>query len=254
MPDLETEVVGGILVITIARPHRRNAVDRAVAEGIAAATDRLDAEPALRAGILTGAGGHFCAGMDLKAFADSGERPHVTGRGFGGLVERPAAKPLIAAVEGFALAGGMELALACDIVVAARDARFGLPEVRRGLVPAAGGLLRLPALIPRGAALELVLTGEPLSAERAFALGLVTRLTDSGRALEGALDLAGAIAAGAPLATAAAMRILRESAGWPSDDAWKRQAEIADPVIGSLDAREGAGAFAEKRSPQWRGE
>ena len=254
VPELRTTEADGVLVITIDRPQRRNAIDRAVAEAIAAAADRLDDEPGLRAGILTGAGGHFCAGMDLKAFADTGERPHVAGRGFGGLVERPPSKPLIAAVEGFALAGGMELALACDVIVAARDARFGLPEVRRGLVPAAGGLLRLPALIPRGAAFELALAGEPLPAQRAFELGLVTRLTDPGRALEQALELAAAIAAGAPLATLAATRILRESPAWPPADAWKRQAAIADPVIRSRDAAEGARAFADKRSPCWQGE
>ena len=253
MSELQTRVAGGVLVITIARPQRRNAVDRAVAQGIAAAVDRLDADPALSAGILTGEGGHFCAGMDLKAFAASGERPHVEGRGFAGLVERPPVKPLIAAVEGYALAGGMELALACDVIVAARDASFGLPEVRRGLVPAAGGLLRLAALIPRGAATEMALTGDPMPAARAFELGLVTRLTEPGCALDAALELATGIAAGAPLATLAATRILRESPGWPADEAWARQRAIADPVIGSQDAAEGARAFADKRAPRWQG-
>ena len=252
MPDLETAVHGAVLVITIARPAQRNAVNRAVADGIAAAVDRLDGDDDLRAGVLTGAGGYFCAGMDLKAFA-TGERPHVPGRGFAGLVERPPRKPLVAAVEGFALAGGMELALACDLVVAARGARFGLPEVTRGLVPAAGGLLRLPARIPRGAALELVLTGEPVSSERAHQLGLVTRLTQPGAARDEALALAAAIAANAPLATVAAKAILDQAPGWPADEAWARQRAIADPVLGSDDAKEGARAFAEKRTAQWRG-
>ncbi len=239
MPDLQTAVHGAVLVITIARPGQRNAVNRAVADGIAAAVDRLDGDDDLRAGVLTGAGGYFCAGMDLKAFA-TGERPHVPGRGFGGLVERPPRKPLVAAVEGFALAGGMELALACDLIVAALGARFGLPEVTRGLVPAAGGLLRLPARLPRGAALELVLTGEPMCSERAFELGLVTRLAQPGAALDEALALAAAIAANAPLATVAAKAILDQAPGWPADEAWARQRAIADPVIDSDDAKEGA--------------
>jgi len=252
VPDLETAVHGAVLVITIARPAQRNAVNRAVADGIAAAVDRLDGDDDLRAGVLTGAGGYFCAGMDLKAFA-TGERPHVPGRGFGGLVERPPRKPLVAAVEGFALAGGMELALACDLIVAARGARFGLPEVTRGLVPAAGGLLRLPARVPRGAALELVLTGEPMSSERAFELGLVTRLAEPGAARDEALALAAAIAANAPLATVAAKSILDQAQGLPADEAWARQRAIADPVIGSDDAREGALAFAQKRPARWHG-
>jgi enoyl-CoA hydratase len=252
MPELETAVHGAVLVITIARPGQRNAVNRAVADGIAAAVDRLDGDDDLRSGVLTGAGGYFCAGMDLKAFA-RGERPHVPGRGFGGLVERPPRKPLVAAVEGFAVAGGMELALACDLIVAARGARFGLPEVTRGLVPAAGGLLALPALVPRGAALELVLTGEPVSSERAYELGLVTRLAEPGAALEEALALAAAIAANAPLATVAAKAILAQAPGWPAGDAWARQRAIADPVIASHDAMEGALAFAQKRPARWQG-
>jgi enoyl-CoA hydratase len=251
MPELETAVHGRVLVITIARPAQRNAVNRAVADGIAAAVDHLDADDDLRCGVLTGAGGYFSAGMDLKAFA-AGERPHVPGRGFGGLVERPPRTPLVAAVEGFALAGGMELALACDLVVAARGARFGLPEVRRGLVPAAGGLLRLPALVPRGAAAELVLTGEPVSSERAYELGLVTRLAAPGEALGEALGLAAAIAENAPLATVAAKAILGQAPDWQADEAWARQRAIAEPVIGSRDAREGARAFAQKRPAQWQ--
>lgn len=252
MSDVLTTVEDGVLVITIDRPAQRNAVNRGVAEAIAAAMDRLDGDPAISAAVLTGAGGFFCAGMDLKAFA-GGERPHVPGRGFGGLVESPPRKPLIAAVEGYALAGGMELALAADIIVASREARFGLPEVKRGLVPAAGGLLRLPALIPRGAALELVLTGEFLEAPRAYELGLVTRLTEPGAALDAAVAIATAIAANAPLATAAAKAIMQQAPSWPADEAWARQRAIADPVIGSDDAKEGARAFAEKRAPEWQG-
>ena len=243
---------GAILVVTLDRPEARNAIDAATAAAMAEAMDRLDAEPALRAGVICGAGGVFCAGMDLKAFA-AGERPHAGGRGFAGIAERPPSKPLIAAVEGFAVAGGFEIALACDLIVAARGARLGLPEVKRALVAAAGGLLRLPARIPHHVAMELALTGDPIVAERAHALGLVNRLTDPGEALAGALDLAGAIIVNGPLALAATKRILAEAPGWPAAEAWARQAELTAPVFASDDAREGAVAFAEKRAPVWRG-
>jgi len=242
----------GVLVITIDRPEVRNAIDRATAEGIAAALDRLDGEEGLRAGIVTGGGGYFCAGMDLKAFA-AGERPHAADRGFAGIVQRPPAKPLIAAIEGFAVAGGFEIALACDLIVAARGARLAIPEVKRSLVAAGGALLRLPARIPYHVAMELALTGEPIDAERAHGLGLVNRLAEPGGALVGALALARAIAAGGPLALAATKRVLVEAPGWPAEEAWTRQAEIAGPVFASEDAREGAVAFAEKRAPVWRG-
>jgi enoyl-CoA hydratase len=242
----------GALVITIDRPEARNAIDRAIAEGIAAALDRLDGEDGLRAGVLTGAGGYFSAGMDLKAFA-AGERPAAGGRGFAGIVERPPAKPLIAAIEGFALAGGLEIALACDLIVAARGARLGIPEVKRSLVASGGALLRLPARIPYHVAMELALTGEPITAERAHGLGLVNRVAEPGGTLAAALELAVAIAAGGPLAIAATKRVLVEAPGWPVEEAWARQAEIAGPVYASEDAREGAAAFAEKRVPVWRG-
>jgi enoyl-CoA hydratase len=241
-------VDGAVLVITIDRPEARNAVNLAVAEGIAAALDRLDGDDSLRVGVLTGAGGTFCAGMDLKAFV-TGERPHVEGRGFAGIVQGPPRKPLIAAVEGWALAGGFEVALACDLIVAARDARFGIPEVKRGLVAAGGALIRLPRRMPYHLAMELALTGDPIPAERAHAAGLVSRLTEPGGALAGALELVSAIAANGPLAVDATKRIL------VADEAgeWERQAEIVGPVFASEDAREGARAFAEKRAPVWRG-
>jgi enoyl-CoA hydratase len=250
---VSTEVVDGeVLAITIERPEARNAVNAAVAAGIAAALDRLDGDDGLRVGILTGAGGTFCAGMDLKAFV-AGERPFFEDRGFAGIVRRPPVKPLIAAVEGWALAGGFEVALACDLIVASRDARFGIPEVKRGLVAAGGGLLRLPSRIPYHLAMELALTGEPIAAERAWAAGLVSRLTDPGSALDGARSLAGAVAANGPLAVAASKRILVDAPGWPADALWERQAEITEPVFSSADAHEGATAFAEKRPPVWRG-
>ncbi|HEX7290625.1 MAG TPA: crotonase/enoyl-CoA hydratase family protein [Conexibacter sp.] len=247
-----TEVRDAVLLVTLNRPEQRNAVNRAVAEGVAAALDRLDADDALRAGVLTGAGKGFCAGMDLKAFV-AGERPVVEGRGFAGIVRRPPAKPLIAAVEGFAVAGGFEIALACDLIVAAHGARFGIPEVKRGLVAAGGALLRLPQRIPYHLAMELALTGELVDAERMAEVGLVSRLAEPGGAVDAALELAAAIAANGPLALAASKRILVEAPSWPADAAWERQAEISDPVRASADAREGSIAFAEKRAPRWTG-
>jgi enoyl-CoA hydratase len=243
---------GRILLITINRPDQRNAVNAAVARGIATALDELDRDPDLSVGVLTGAGKGFCAGMDLKAFV-AGERPHVEGRGFAGIVERPADKPLIAAVEGFAVAGGLEVALACDLIVAARGARLGIPEVKRSLVAAGGALLRLPRALPRNVAMELALTGDPIDAERAYELGLVNRLAEPNQALPTALNLAETIAANGPLALAATKRVMLEAANWPDREFFTRQAEITTPVFTSEDAREGATAFAEKREPVWKG-
>jgi enoyl-CoA hydratase len=241
-----------VLVVTINRPDQRNAINAAVAGGIAAALDDLDADPELSIGVLTGAGKGFCAGMDLKAFV-AGESPHAGDRGFAGITRRAAAKPLIAAVEGFAVAGGLEVALACDLLVAARGARLGIPEVKRSLVASGGALLRLPRTLPRNVAMELALTGELIEAERGHALGLVNRLTEPGQALTAALELAAQIAENGPLALAATKRILRESVDWPEAEFFTRQAQIADPVSASEDAREGATAFAEKRAPVWKG-
>ncbi|HLY50231.1 MAG TPA: crotonase/enoyl-CoA hydratase family protein [Solirubrobacteraceae bacterium] len=241
-----------VLLITINRPDQRNAVNAAVAEGIAGALDQLDREPDLSVGVLTGAGKGFSAGMDLKAFV-TGERPYAGERGFAGIVERPAEKPLIAAVEGFALAGGLEIALACDMIVASRGARLGIPEVKRSLVAAGGGLLRLPRTLPRNLAMELALTGDPIDAARAYELGLVNRLTEPGGALAEALRLAEAVAVNGPLALRASKRILVESGDWPSAEFFTRQRKIVEPVMSSEDAREGATAFAEKRPPVWKG-
>jgi enoyl-CoA hydratase len=250
---IRTEVSDGIAVITINRPEARNAVNGAVARGIAAATDELDARSDVRVLILTGAGGTFCAGMDLKGFL-SGDRPIVAGRGFGGMAERPPAKPVIAAVEGYALAGGFELVLACDLVVASEAAKFGLPEVRRGLVAGAGGLLRLPSRIPYHLAMEIALTGEHVPAARLAEVGLVNKLVPAGQVLEAAMELASRVALGAPLAVAASKRVIVESADWPAGEAFARQGAVIGPVFVSKDAREGAAAFAEKRAPAWRGE
>ena len=242
----------GVLTITISRPEVRNAIDAETAHGLAAALEELDSDPGLTAAVLTGAGGTFCSGMDLKAFL-AGERPSTEGRGFAGIVERPPAKPVIAAVEGAAVAGGFEVALACDLLVAAQDARFGLPEVKRGLVAAGGGLLRLPRRVPYHLAMEWALTGEYISAERAAQVGLVNRLVAPGTAAAEAAGLARAIAANGPLAVAATKRIIVESADWPREEQFARQREISEPVRASQDAREGALAFREKRPPRWQG-
>jgi enoyl-CoA hydratase len=247
-----TEDRGGILVITINRPDARNAVNGAVATGMADALDRLDAGDDLRVGIVTGAGGYFSAGMDLKAFVQ-GESPYAADRGFAGIAQRAARKPLIAAVEGFALAGGFEVALSCDLIVAARDARFGIPEVKRSLVAAGGALLRLPKRIPYHLAMELALTGEPISAERANAIGIVNRLAEPGTALETAVELAQQLVKNAPLALIASKEILQKAVDWNEAEGWAKQGEISGPVFASEDAREGATAFAEKREPVWRG-
>ena len=246
-----TERRGRILIITINRPEAKNSVNAAVSHGLAAATDQLDDDPALSVGILTGAGGSFCAGMDLKAFA-RGENVVVKGRGLG-FTERPPVKPIIAAVEGFALAGGTELALATDLIVAAKNSAFGIPEVKRGLVAAGGGLLRLPQRIPYQIAMELALTGDNLPAERAHELGLVNLLAEPGQALEAAIGLAERITANGPLAVAATKRVITESRGWSTEDQWREQLKIIMPVFASKDAREGAVAFAEKRAPNWTG-
>jgi enoyl-CoA hydratase len=247
-----TEQRDRVLIITINRPDQRNAVNAAVAAGIASALDELDDDAGLSIGVITGAGKGFCSGMDLKAFV-SGERPWAGDRGFAGITQRASTKPLIAAIEGFAVAGGLEVALACDLIVAARGARLGIPEVKRSLIAAGGGLLRLPRMLPRNIAMEMALTGDPILAERGSELGLVNRLAEPGDALETALQLAAAIAQNGPLALAASKRILTESVDWPDAEFFTRQGEITEPVMASEDAREGATAFAEKRPPVWKG-
>jgi enoyl-CoA hydratase/carnithine racemase len=247
-----TDQRDGILIITINRPEARNAVNADVANGMAEALDRLDADDHLRVGIVTGAGGYFSAGMDLKAFVQ-GESPYASDRGFAGITQRAARKPLIAAVEGFALAGGFEIALACDLIVASREARFGIPEVKRSLVAAAGALLRLPKRIPYHLAMELALTGEPITARHAMEIGIVNRIAEPGSALETAVALANQIVKNAPLALIASKEILQKAVDWDEAEGWAKQGEISGPVFTSDDAREGATAFAEKREPLWRG-
>ena len=243
----------GVLVVTLNRPEARNAIDLETAEAIAEALDQLDRDDSVAVGILTGAGKGFSAGMDLKAFAAGEPGPWLEDRGFAGIARRSARKPLIAAVEGFAFAGGFEIVLACDLIVAAQGALFGIPEVRRSLVAVGGALLRLPRRIPYHVAMELALTGEPIDAERAAALGLVNRVCEPGGALAAALELADSVRAGGPLALIASKQILQEQWDWPSQEMWERQAVISDPVFSSEDALEGAQAFAEKRSAVWRG-
>ncbi|SEH00322.1 enoyl-CoA hydratase [Nonomuraea solani] len=251
--EVLVEESGNVAILTINRPKARNAINGAVARGVAEALDTLDARPDISAYVLTGAAGTFSAGMDLKGFL-SGDFPVVEGRGFGGLTEAPPRKPLVAAVEGYALAGGFELALACDVIVASSEAKFGLPEPKRGLVAGAGGIMRLPRRIPYHVAMEIALTGDHYPASRLYELGLVNRITEPGAALEGALELARKIAANAPLALAATKKVVIESQDWPLEEMFKRQGPIINPVFGSKDAMEGAAAFAEKRAPQWKGE
>ena len=246
------EARDGVQIITINRPRAKNALNGDVARGIAAAVDELDADDALRVGVLTGAGGTFCSGMDLKAFL-AGDVPVIEGRGLGGITEAPPRKPLIGAVEGWAVAGGFELLLACDLVVAAENAKLGVPEVKRALVAGAGAAFLLTRRIPQAVALELLLTGDPISARRAAELGLVNEVTAEGGAVEAALALAARIAANGPLAVAVTKQIARSSYDWTLEEGWARQSELMAPVFVSDDAREGATAFAEKRPPVWKG-
>jgi enoyl-CoA hydratase len=248
---LLTERRGHVLVVTINRPQARNAITGDVAECIADAMDELDSDSQLRAAILTGAGGTFSAGMDLKA-ALAGEPASVRGRGFGGITTAPPRKPLIAAVEGWALAGGCEMVLACDLVVAAGDARLGLPEVKRGLAAGSGGLVRLPRRIPYHVAMELILTGDPLSAQRAYALGLVNVLAPAGKALDVAFELAEKVVANGPLAVAASKEVVGQGDAWTDEAVRQRHKGLVRSVMQSEDAVEGARAFTEKRAPVWR--
>ena len=251
MSEVLTEVDDGILIVTINRPEAKNAMTMAAAQGISAAMDRLEAEGDLRVAILTGAGGTFCSGMDLKGFL-RGERPSVEGRGFGALSQWTPSKPVIAAVDGYALAGGMELALSCDLIVANAGAKFGIPEAKRGLAAAAGGLIKLPRQIPPRIAMELALTGDFIDAARAYALGFVNRVVD-GPAIDGAKELARRIAENGPLAVAATKQVVRNSFLWSDDEMWDKQQAILGNLFATNDAREGATAFAEKRKPNWTG-
>ena len=247
-----TEIDDGVMTITINRPKAKNAVNKDVAEGIAAALDALDADDSTHVVILTGAGGTFCSGMDLKAFV-TGETPYVEGRGFAGMVQRSTDKPLIAAVEGYALAGGCELAITCDLIIAADNSKFGIPEVKRGLAAAAGGLVRLPRQIPSRVAMEMALTGDFMDADRALSIGLINQIAPAGEALAQAKLLAAKIAENGPLAVKRSKQVIKESIDWSQEEMFDKQQVITSAVFSSEDAIEGATAFAEKRKPNWKG-
>lgn len=252
MAEVEFEVRDGVAVITINRPEAKNTVTRAVSEAIAASLDEIAARDDIRVGVITGADGTFCAGMDLKAFL-RGEKVRLEGRGFAGITQSDLPKPMIAAVEGYALGGGFEIVLACDMTVAARDARFGCPEVKRGLVANAGGLVRLPRQMPPRIATQLILTGDMVTAEYLDRFGMINELTDPGGALEAAIALASRIAQNGPLAIAASRDVMRKQQDWPTAELFERQFESTLPIFASDDAKEGAKAFAEKRQPRWAG-
>lgn len=251
---VSVETDSRVAVITIRRPEARNAVDAAVAAGIESALDRLESEDDLWAGVLAGEGPVFCAGADLRAIASGqAERLSTPRGGFAGVTRRQRRKPLIAAVEGPALAGGFEIVLACDMVVASRNAVFGLPEVRRSLVATGGGLFRLPRSVGAKVAMEMVLCGDPITAERAWQLGVVNRVVDTDAALREALGLAAKVVANAPVAVRESRRVL--SLAWGSDDRslWAETGVAASTVAASEDFAEGPRAFLEGRDPVWRG-
>jgi enoyl-CoA hydratase/carnithine racemase len=251
-PDVLSERAGRVLVVTLNRPAVRNALTGEMARAIARLMDELDADEDLGAAILTGAGDQFSAGMDLKAFIH-GDMPMVDGRGLAGISQRLPGKPIIAAVEGHAVAGGFEVALCCDLIVAGRGAVFGVPEVRRGLIAAGGGLLRLAERVPYNVAAEIALTGDLVSAEQLAAHGAV-RLVERGQALSTAREIALRICENAPLAVRATTEILRAVRNWSDEEAWHQQERIAERIVASRDAHEGARAFAEKRAPAWHGQ
>jgi enoyl-CoA hydratase len=247
-PAVLTEQRGRVLLITLNRPEAMNAINGALSHGLVEAVEQLDVDPGLTAGVLTGAGRGFCAGMDLKAFS-RGEDLGPMMR----FIRHGAQKPLIGAIEGFALAGGLELALTCDLLVASKGVKLGIPEAGVGLFAAAGGLVRLPIRVGFGKAMEMAITADPITAEEAFELGLVSRLTEPGQAVEVAMQLAERVARNAPLAVAASKQLVRLSQGVTEDEFWELQNPLSTRVFTSNDAKEGPKAFAEKRRPEWTG-
>jgi enoyl-CoA hydratase len=254
MATVETERVGRVGIIRFNRPEARNAVNNEIATGVEAALDEWEDDPEVQAVILAGNGPTFCAGADLKLVATGRGGEMATRKGgFAGVVTRVYPKPIIGAIHGAALAGGFEIMLSCDLVVAADDAKFGIPEVKRGLFAAAGGLIRLPKRIPIAVATEMAITGDPITADRALALGLVNRTVPADQVVDAALELAGAIAKNGPLAIKNSLQMVREAQDLDEAAAWKRNGELMMEVFASKDAIEGATAFAEKREPQWTG-
>jgi enoyl-CoA hydratase len=255
MPAVERERRGRVEILTINRPEARNAINGDVSVEMSAALDELEHDAECAVVVLTGAGEKaFSAGMDLKAFA-SGEGGAIMGGtgGFGGITQRQFPKPIIAAVNGAALAGGCEIMLSCDLVVAAEHATFGIPEAKRGLVAGAGGLIRLPKRLPMAIALELALTGDPIDATRALQLGLINRVVPAAALMDEALSLAAVIAENAPLAVRWSKHVMVRAAGVSEEEGWKLNAEAVGVVFSSSDAMEGPVAFAEKRKPNWQG-
>jgi len=246
------DVADGVMTITLNRPKAKNAVNKAVAGGISAAIDELESNSELRVAIITGAGGTFCSGMDLKAFV-TGEFPVVKGRGFAGVVGYTVEKPVLAGVGGSALAGGFEVAISCDLIVAADDAKFGIPEVKRGLAAAGGGLIKLRKQIPSRIAMELALTGDFVDSQGAYDVGLINEVVASGTAVEAAKALAAKIAANGPLAVALSKQVVAKAQDWDSAAMFSEQQNVLKPIFTSEDAIEGATAFAEKRAPNWKG-
>jgi enoyl-CoA hydratase len=243
-----TAAAGRVLVITLNRPEVKNAIDSDMSLGVLDALATLDADHDLRVGVLTGAGGSFCAGMDLRAFAQSG-----LPAGIDDIYRNGCRKPLVAAIEGVALGGGLELALVADLIVAASDATLGSPEVRFGLFPGGGALLRLPRHLPQSLVAELALTAEPMTAQAALAHGLIVRMCEPGSALDVGLELAASVARNSPLGVEAVKHLLRLAPGGSEDDLWPVQHHMVDAVFHSEDAQEGARAFAERRPPEWTG-
>ncbi len=251
---VDFEQRGSFAVATINRPEARNAVNAAVAQGIEEAIDRIEADDSIWVGIITGVAPVFCAGADLKEINAGNAAGLATARGgFAGIVQRERTKPIIAAVDGPALAGGTEIVLSCDLVVASTTATFGIPEVKRSLVAAAGGLFRLGRKIPLNIAMELTLTGDPIDATRAHHFGLVNRLVEPGTALDAAVALAEQICANAPVAVRASRKIVLEATNAPDDIGWKMSMEGMAQAMASEDFSEGLTAFIEKRPPQWKG-
>jgi len=254
MTPIDFETRGSCAVITINRPDARNAISPEVAQGIEDAIDRLEGDDQLRAGVLAGAPPVFCAGADLKAIGAGHAAQLSTERGgFAGLIRRERTKPLIAAVDGPALAGGLELALSCDLIVASEAATFGMPEVRRGLIAGAGALFRLPSKLPFNLAMEYVLTGAPFDVEVAHRHGLVNRVCPTGDALAVALELAERIAENAPVAVRLSRQVMIETHGLADEQAWVFSDQANEEVMSTEDIAEGIRAFVEKRAPKWSG-